>query len=259
MKNFLEKILELKEAEVQELKLKYGEQGFPKRNRAFHSFLEGFKDNDFKIISEIKKASPSKGALNMELKPEVRALEYVASGADCISVLTEKHFFKGKVEDLYEVCEAVPIPVLRKDFIIDSVQLYQSLSLGADLVLLIAAINSKESLKRLYEEALSLGLEVLVEIHDEEDLEKIKELKPKLIGINNRNLKTFEVNVENTISLMEMMDFPDSYIISESGFDSLDKVKKVKQKGIRGVLVGEVFVTSSNFKELLLSFKGGSD
>jgi indole-3-glycerol phosphate synthase len=139
------------------------------------------------------------------------------------------------------------------------VQLYQSLSLGADLVLLIAAINSKESLKRLYEEALSLGLEVLVEIHDEEDLEKIKELKPKLIGINNRNLKTFEVNIENTISLMEMMDFPDSYIISESGFDSLDKVKKVKQKGIRGVLVGEAFVTSSNFKELLLSFKGGSD
>lgn len=260
MKNFLEEIISLKELEVEDLKLQYKEHDFPVRKRAFHSFVETLKNNDdFKVISEIKKASPSKGDLNTQLNPKVRALEYVEAGADCISVLTERYFFKGKEQDLIEVGEAVDIPLLRKDFIIDSVQLKQSVSLGADLVLLIAAINSKEKLEELYDEAVKLGLEPLVEIHDEEDLEKILELKPKLIGINNRNLKSFEVDINTTITLKTKMNFSESYVISESGFDGIEKINMVKSHGIRGVLVGEAFVTSNNFKELLSSFKGGGD
>ncbi|GFZ31697.1 indole-3-glycerol phosphate synthase [Clostridium zeae] len=260
MKNFLEEILRLKELEVETLKLQYKDHDFPERKRAFHSFvMELNKSDDFKVISEIKKASPSKGDLNTLLNPKLRALEYVEAGADCISVLTERHFFKGKEQDIVDVGEAVDIPLLRKDFIIDSVQLQQTLSLGADLVLLIAAINSKEKLKELYYEAVKLGLEPLVEIHDEEDLEKILELKPKLIGINNRNLKSFKVDINTTITLKAKMNFPNSYVISESGFDNIEKIKKVKTYGIRGILVGEAFVTSNNFKELISSFKGGGD
>ncbi|MBK1809082.1 indole-3-glycerol phosphate synthase TrpC [Clostridium sp. YIM B02505] len=260
MKNFLEEIIRLKELEVETLKNQYKDYEFPERKRAFHSFIEELKNNDaFKVISEIKKASPSKGDLNTELNPKLRALEYVEAGADCISVLTERHFFKGKEQDIVDVGEAVDIPLLRKDFIIDSVQLQESLSLGADLVLLIAAINSKEKLKELYDEALKLGLEPLVEIHDEDDLEKILELKPKLIGINNRNLKSFEVDINTTITLKTKMNFAESYVISESGFDCIEKINMVKSHGIRGVLVGEAFVTSNKFKELLACFKRGGD
>ena len=157
-------------------------------------FRQSNKKNS--IIAEIKKRSPSKGVLDSNLNVSEKALQYEAGGASCLSVLTEKDYFNGSIDDLLTVKKSVNLPVLRKDFIIDPLQVYQSKMIGADCILLIASALSHKSFEELYSLATSLNLDVLAEVHDIDELDFVKSLGIKLLGINNRNLKTFDVDMD---------------------------------------------------------------
>jgi len=199
----------------------------------------------FFFIAEVKKASPSRGPLARNLDSLELALQYEKAGASAVSVLTEKNFFLGSKEDLKTIKHHLSIPVLRKDFLIHPYQVYESYNLGADFILLIAACLHDENLERLYKEALNLGLQVLCEAHTEEDLLRILRLNPKIIGINNRNLKTLEVDRTTSFRLKKLI--PESVrVISESGIYAPSHVRELKEEGFSGVLVGEALSTSSS-------------
>ncbi|MGA9226944.1 MAG: indole-3-glycerol phosphate synthase TrpC [Mesobacillus sp.] len=213
-----------------------------------------FSDN-VAIISEFKRASPSKGDINLQLKPAEQAKLYVEAGASAISVLTDEIGFKGTFSDLEKVRETVDIPILCKDFIIDKFQIDLARFSGADVILLIAAVLSKEELALLHGYALSLGLECLVEIHDEKDLEKAKEIKAPLIGINNRDLKTFQVNLDATMKLGPLVKNSGAMLISESGMKTREDVQTAALAGANGVLVGETFMKSLDIERTFMEFK----
>jgi len=213
-----------------------------------------FSDN-VAIISEFKRASPSKGDINLQLKPAEQAKLYVEAGASAISVLTDEIGFKGTFSDLEKVRETVDIPILCKDFIIDKFQIDLARFSGADVILLIAAVLSKEELALLHGYALSLGLECLVEIHDEKDLEKAKEIKAPLIGINNRDLKTFQVNLDTTMKLGPLVKNSGAMLISESGMKTREDVQTAALAGANGVLVGETFMKSLDIERTFMEFK----
>jgi indole-3-glycerol phosphate synthase len=197
------------------------------------------------LIAEIKKASPSAGIIQERVDPGRIACAYQAGGASAISVLTEAHFFQGALNHLRQVKEAVSLPILQKDFIIDPFQIYEGRMVGADGILLIAAILSLRQLKEFSELAGSLGLVPLVEVHDEEDLEKISGLDLPLIGINNRNLKTLEVNLETTFRLIKKIR-GGATVISESGITNRNDVQRLQEAGVKGILVGEVLMRAAD-------------
>ncbi|MEH7884854.1 indole-3-glycerol phosphate synthase TrpC [Bacillus sp. JJ1609] len=213
-----------------------------------------FSDN-VSIISEFKRASPSKGDINLQLKPALQARLYEEAGASAISVLTDEIGFKGTFSDLEKVRETVDIPILCKDFIIDKFQIDLARFSGADVILLIAAVLSKEELALLHGYASSLGLECLVEIHDEKDLEKAKEINAPLIGINNRDLKTFQVNLEATVKLGPLVKKSGALLISESGMKTREDVQTAALAGANGVLVGETFMKSLDIERTFIEFK----
>ncbi|MEN6327590.1 MAG: indole-3-glycerol phosphate synthase TrpC [Syntrophomonas sp.] len=195
------------------------------------------------VIAEIKKASPSKGVLCEDFQPRDLAAEYERNGAAAISVISDKQFFQGSGEYLVAVKEEVKLPVLRKDFIIDEIQLYESLQFGADLVLLIAALHNYRSLLALSEKSRELGLEVLLEVHDGEELKTALDLPVQMIGINNRNLRDFTVDIKTSLNLAERI--PDSIIkISESGIKSAADMILLEAYGFNAALVGEALVSS---------------
>lgn len=193
------------------------------------------------IIAEIKKASPSKGVIREDFDPISIAASYEKSGAACLSVLTDVHFFQGSDEYLVMVKGHTSLPVLRKDFIIEAYQIYEARAIGADCILLIASLLDIETLHEFYDLALSLGMDVLVEVHNQEELDKSLTLKPSIIGINNRNLKTFEVDLNTTLDLLHAVP-DDVVVITESGIRKRTDVVRMLSNNVYCFLVGEAFM-----------------
>lgn len=242
---------------IQSKELRLKRQGYLLEKTEFSSssFYDQLKKEGLSIIGELKKASPSKGHI-------VNSFDYLSilsiynESVDAVSVLTEEDYFLGKKEYLIDVKKNTNLPVLRKDFIINKKQILESYFLGADAILLIVSILSDTSLKSFYEYASSLGLDVVVEVHDSVELERALQLNPKIIGINNRNLKNFTIDLETTGRLKKMI--PKSIlVISESGIKSKDDVKKIGK--VDGVLIGESFMRSKKKQLLAKELKAAYD
>ena len=197
------------------------------------------------LIAEIKKSSPSRGVIRMDCDPVRIALTYQAAGASAISVLTDERFFDGKLEYLKMVKERVTIPILRKDFVIDEYQIYETAANGADAILLIAHILTQEELNRYLALVKELGMDALVEVNNEEDIEKALASSASIIGINNRDLSNFDVDLNTTQRLIRLI--PESkVIVSESGIQSYEQVMFLKSLGVNAVLIGETFMRCEN-------------
>jgi indole-3-glycerol phosphate synthase len=197
------------------------------------------------IIAEIKKASPSKGVIREDFNPIAIGQDYAMNGATCLSVLTDKEFFQGSEVYLQMVRERCPLPVLRKDFMIDCYQIYEARALGADCILLIVAALADSQMHELSDAATKLGMDVLVEVHNAEELQRALTLDTKLIGINNRNLRTFETSLQTTLDLKA--DIPaDRLIITESGIHTHEDVQLMLDNDIYTFLVGEVFMRAES-------------
>jgi len=208
------------------------------------------------IIAEIKKASPSKGVIRADFDPVWIAKTYAAHGAAAISVLTEARFFQGSLQHLEQVRAAVNLPLLRKDFILDPYQLVEAKSYGADAVLLIAALLEPRLILELREMAAALSLDVLVEVHTRNELEAAVAAGAQLIGINNRDLSTFEVSLSTTEHLAALVP-PNAVVVCESGIDSIDAIRRVEKLGVHVFLVGESLMRApdpgAKLSELLLA------
>lgn len=190
------------------------------------------------VIAEIKKASPSKGRIRSDFNPEALARSYEAGGATCLSVLTDREFFQGHDLDLRTARGACELPVLRKDFIIEPFQIWESRVLGADCILLIVAALSDQRLEELYRMARGLDMDVLVEVHNTEELARAAALGPDLVGINNRDLHTFETDLQTTVRLLEQVP-EGAFLVTESGFSTREEVEMMSEHGIPGFLIGE--------------------
>ncbi|MGN8645883.1 indole-3-glycerol phosphate synthase TrpC [Gracilibacillus sp. HCP3S3_G5_1] len=251
----LEKIIAEKEKEVVELKASY-QPGQIKGKRVnvslYDTFMQAEKMN---IIAEMKRASPSKGLINDGVEPATQGRIYETCGAGAISVLTDTPFFQGTIEDMQEVREVVDIPVLNKDFIIAEIQIDRAFDAGANVILLIAAALPEQRLTELYQYASDKGLEILFEVHNEEELAVANRIGAQIIGINNRDLKTFEVDLATTERLAEQIDTTRTLLISESGMKERADVERVKRAGAKGILVGETMMRSVNLKETFESLR----
>lgn len=219
------------------------------------SFEQAIKKPGISFICEVKKASPSKGLIAKEFPYLEIAKEYEAAGASAISVLTEPYYFQGNSSYLSKIAENVSIPVLRKDFIIDEYQIYEAKILHASAILLICAILSDEQLTRYIGIADSLGLDALVEAHDEEEVKRAINANARIIGVNNRNLKTFTVDIMNSIRLRNMVP-KDIAFISESGIKSSDDISRLEEHGVDAVLIGETLMTAPDKKEAIAKLRG---
>ena len=193
------------------------------------------------VIAEVKKASPSKGVLRADFIPADIAQSYAEHGAACLSVLTDQQFFQGSVDYLKQARASCDLPVLRKDFMVDPYQVYEARAMGADCILLIAACLDDAQMQSLEALAMSLDMAVLVEVHDGAELQRALQLKTPLLGINNRNLKTFEVSLDTTLGLLK--DVPEGHLlVTESGISTVADVQRMRSAGVQAFLVGEVFM-----------------
>ncbi|MCM3568858.1 indole-3-glycerol phosphate synthase TrpC [Neobacillus mesonae] len=254
MGTILDKIIEQKKKEVELLRKNENSTSPPHfKKRSFIEKLE--KAKELAIISEFKRSSPSKGVINDHADPAEQAAIYERNGASAISVLTDHTFFKGSFSDLAAVREAVDLPILCKDFIIDTLQIDQARGYGADIVLLIVAALPEEKLHQLYRYAKDLGLEVLMEVHNEAELKTALTTGAKLIGVNNRDLKTFNVSLEVTEKLAAIVKESGAFLISESGLHHDQDVERVRNAGANGILVGEALMKSSNLKQTFENFR----
>ena len=197
------------------------------------------------VIAEVKKASPSKGVLRPDFIPADIAQSYAEHGAACLSVLTDRHFFQGEPDFLKQARASCDLPVLRKDFIVDPYQVYESRVLGADCILLIAACLDDAQMAQLEAIAHSLDMAVLVEVHDAQELQRALKLKTRLVGINNRDLRTFEVSLDNTLGMLK--DVPaDRLLVTESGILTREDVQRMRAAGVHAFLVGEAFMRADD-------------
>lgn len=233
-------------AELERLVDKYG------THRDFEGALRG---EEIKLIAEIKRASPSKGWLRHDLDVATLARSYTQGGATAISVLTEPNWFKGSLTDLAAARQATLLSLLCKDFILDPYQVYEARACGADAVLLIAALLSLSELSALIEIAQGLGMATLVEVHSEPEVEKALEAKANPIGINNRHLADFSVDLETTLKLRPLIP-PDVTVVSESGIKSYADVIALKNAGVNAMLVGEALVSSPDPEAKIRELKG---
>ncbi|MFE8702720.1 indole-3-glycerol phosphate synthase TrpC [Cytobacillus sp. FJAT-54145] len=245
METILDKIIRKKQEEVEQLR----DMTFPliegaQPKYSLVSRLE--KGKDVTIIAEFKRASPSKGDINPTLDPALQARNYIDGGADAVSVLTDKTFFKGSFEDLKKVRLAIQKPILCKDFIIDPIQIDFAKHAGANLILLIAAALDLKKLEYLYEYAKTKNLEVIMEVHNEEETEKVLKTNNPIIGVNNRNLKTFQVDLRTTERLAPLIKGENRFLIGESGITSGSDVERLVRAGANGILVGETLMKHGN-------------
>jgi len=219
-----------------------------------HSALRATEENPYRIIAEIKKASPSKGVIRKEFDPIVIAQAYEQGGADSLSILTEPHFFQGDKEYLGMVRRYTSIPLLRKDFIVDKYQVVEALAFGADYILLIAKALSQKELKELLQYAHHVGLEVLVEIHDKADLIKAIFAGANIIGINHRNLETFEMDMSLCEKLIPLIP-NGKIIVAESGIDNHERVQELSKIGVDAFLIGEHFMRQEDLTQAVRDIK----
>ena len=247
----LDQILELKREEVAERKrrepLRALETRIPLQGVPL-DFARALKGDRIRLIAEVKKASPSRGLLSTDFDPAALARTYARNGAAAISVLTEVPHFQGAIEHLEVVRSAIditPLPILRKDFIFDPYQLYEARACRADALLLIVAILDKEQLKSLLEETHHLGMEALVEVHNEIEVESALEAGAKVIGINNRDLSTFHTDISTTQKLRPLIP-RDTLVVSESGINSRQDVARLREWSVDAILVGEALVTAKD-------------
>ncbi|HEX6649292.1 MAG TPA: indole-3-glycerol phosphate synthase TrpC [Pyrinomonadaceae bacterium] len=211
-----------------------------------HTFLHALQNDSINIIAEFKRRSPSKGIIRADANPTEIAQSYEAGGAVAISVLTEEDYFDGSLEDLRNVKAAVNLPVLRKDFIFDEYQVYESAAAGADALLLIVAALDDETLSRLRRLAEDdLGIDALVEVHTSDEMKRAAACCAKLIGVNNRDLRTFDVSLETSLSLATLAP-PGAVLISESGLHNAADLKRLRDAGYCGFLIGETLMRAAN-------------
>ena len=258
MKNILDEIVAIKLDEIKKLRRDFtisrfsDSEFFDKETLDFHSALSG--GNSISIISEIKKASPSKGIIREDFNHIAIAETYMNKGADAISVLTDKEFFMGDISFLKEIAKIKTIPILRKDFILDEYQIYEAKSNGADAILLISEILSASQIKELTNAAHENGLAVLLELHSESELDKMDLLENKIIGINNRDLTTFETSLLTVKRIAEKIK-EDVTIVSESGFLHISDLNILKGAKVNAILVGEYLMRSKNIGGKLIELK----
>ena len=246
----LDQIIAQKKLELPTLRT--AKPNFQTAGKVRPSLYETLKNaNTLQVIAEMKRASPSKGDIATHIDPVTQALQYEQAGAACISVLTERAFFKGSYSDLNAVANAVIIPVLCKDFIIDTVQIDYAKAAGASVILLIVAALTNDQLQNLYAYAQENDLEVLVEVHDLEELQRALNIGAKIVGVNNRNLKTFEVNLSKTAEIAQHLPSSNIAFISESGIWNEEDAKIVANAGAKAVLVGESLMRSGDVKNSL--------
>jgi len=253
----LKKIINQTKKDLEKRKNKTDFEKYLKVKRNFRDVKKALKstdENPYRIIAEIKKASPSKGIIREDFNPLEIAKIY-NDVADAMSVLTEVHFFGGSLEYLNEINKFSEIPLLRKDFIIDEFQIAEAYAAGADFILLIAKALDLNQLQSLYNFAKNIGLEVLFEIHDEEDLNKALKIGAEIIGFNHRDLKTFEMHMDLSEKLVPKLP-KKSIKVAESGIKDFSTVKKLHQNGIDAFLVGEHFMRQNNIKRAILELKG---
>jgi len=259
MNKILEKIMAKKRGDLREKKklLSLEElRGWIKEKRGVGLFYKAITEaiNDPAVIAEVKFASPSGGDMGSSRDLLKRVKEYESAGADAISIITEPHFFKGSVDFIGKVKEAVVLPVLQKDFVIDEYQIYESARKGADALLLIARLVNKRALEQFVELCLTEGIEPVVEVYSEEDLEKAVEAESRFIAVNSRDLDTLEVDVKRACALMKKI--PDRFLrLGFSGILSRDDVRKYREAGARGVLVGTALMKTENIGEFIDKLK----
>lgn len=258
---FLDRIVATKQVEVSELRQKLSisqaEKAIAQLQpcRGFERHLTTDRNRAMGLIAEVKKASPSKGLIRADFDPTQLAADYELAGADCISVLTDNDYFQGSNHYLQLIRKQVNLPILRKDFTIDPLQIYEARMLGADAVLLIAAILTDDQLKQFLNLTRELGMDPLVEVHDQAELERALELQVSLIGINNRNLKTFETDLRTTESLISSIP-KNCTVVSESGISRSDDISYLYEIGARAVLVGEHFMRQESVVDAVNQLMG---
>jgi indole-3-glycerol phosphate synthase len=260
MSGILEKIVQQKIGEIEQSRAAVPEAELLRRLpqaapvRDFRAALEGAAG--VAIIAEVKKASPSAGVLRQDFDPLAIARTYAEHGAAAISVLTDVSFFQGQLAHLQSIREAVSLPVLRKDFILDRYQLLEARLAGADAVLLIAEILEGEKLSSLLRQAGELGMQALVELYEPANLQRVLDTGARLVGINNRNLRSFETRLEHTLELAGRLP-KDCLLVSESGIKNRVDVLRLQAAGVRAVLVGETFMRAPDIAAKLEELRGG--
>jgi indole-3-glycerol phosphate synthase len=258
MADILNKIVDYKRGELEHARRQISIKDV--RNMACDSeparnFLAGFNKTDLNIIAEVKKASPSAGVIRKFFDPVAIARSYEEGGAKALSVLTDEHFFQGHLDYLNAIKKVVKLPALRKDFTLDQYQIYEARAAGADAILLIVAILEEQQIKDYVQLAFELGMTALVEVHDARELEMAVNAKAKLLGVNNRDLRTFTTNIETTLELLARCpkEIP---LISESGLKDHDTLTKLHKAGAFGFLIGESFMREDNVEAALRRMLG---
>ena len=249
--NILDEIIAKTKSKLEEKK-----QILPLEELSSKIDFENLRETNFKkslqnkaeaIIAEIKKASPSAGIISDNFDPVLKSKEYESFGASALSILTEEDYFLGNIEYLKDVKAITSLPILRKDFIVDEYQIYESKLIGADCILLIASILNDEELKNFSEIAERLKLDYIIEVHDEEELQRVQHFSNAIIGVNNRNLKTFDVDINNSVELKKIFDGQNTFI-AESGIKSKKDIEYLKQHNINVFLIGESLMKGDFFE-----------
>jgi len=260
MPTILDKIVAVKNEEIAALRAKTSEQELRSQLadappvRGFFASLAA--EGPIKLIAEVKKASPSKGVIREEFEPVEIARTYEAHGATCLSVLTDESFFQGSLSYLTAIRGAVQLPVLRKDFLLEPIQLVETRLAGADAVLLIAECLDDTQLRRMHDETIRLGMTPLVEVYDPENLPRVLDAGCRLIGVNNRDLKTFRVDLAHTVRMREQIP-ADRLVVGESGIHSRDDVQRLADAGVNALLVGEHLMASPDIGTAVDALLGG--
>ena len=256
MNNILEKIVSEKIDSIEKYKNSYSIEDLKKKISKYSNYLNfknELKKNKISVVAEIKKASPSAGIIVQKYDPKLIAKQYLDSGADCLSVLTEENHFKGKLEDIYEIKKEVKLPVLCKDFIIESYQVYLARSFGADAILIILSAINNQTAKEIHSIAEKLNMSTIVEVHTNEEAKSALNFKNSIIGINNRDLKTLKTDIKTTFDLHRILINHPNPIICESGIKSEKEVKEIVEKTkINNFLIGESLLKDISKNSTLL-------